>query len=367
MNKEVFLHAGLAKTGSTAIQVHFHKNREAYRSQGLCYPQIRVDIPNAQANIREGANHAALVYPFLRRSSPLVSRVGRNLPEGGRLSDVLREFYDGDFQKLLLSSELISEAISNNNLHEREFAEQFSDISVRPILYVRRFDHWVESYWKQMAAFHIASMPIDKIVTRISARPPSNVAHKFGDWFGDDSVIIRSYDTLEKNTDASGPTLLDDFLGQIGIPVQNSTMESTNKSAVVHASLSIESSLLLAGLLGFDANEKRSVWQALRNFEARGLVPRNRKSCLDPTTFQVLIELTNREFENINKRFHAELPMVSEHSETCDTAARLTKSETAHLIDLLATVLKPPQMTVGRRQCQSILAERDSKSTVTSA
>ena len=42
----VYIHVGTPKTGTSAIQVFFTKNRKLLKEKGVCYPNLGFDFPD---------------------------------------------------------------------------------------------------------------------------------------------------------------------------------------------------------------------------------------------------------------------------------------------------------------------------------
>ena len=46
----VYIHVGTPKTGTSAIQVFFTKNRKLLKEKGVCYPDLGFDFPGIKSN-----------------------------------------------------------------------------------------------------------------------------------------------------------------------------------------------------------------------------------------------------------------------------------------------------------------------------
>ncbi len=90
--KTLYLHIGMGKTGTTALQVFFSGNRKAMEEQGVAYPSLG-EI--------EGAHHLL---------SPHVPRFLKNTWNFQSVDDWAPELATTDADSILLSSELMSRA-----------------------------------------------------------------------------------------------------------------------------------------------------------------------------------------------------------------------------------------------------------------
>lgn len=129
--KQVFLHIGLHKTGSTTLQVFSHKNRDSLASCGYLYPQV--GIPN---NLYGHHNLAWSLY-----------QNGRAKPEFGDWLQLRQAIEDQFLDNIIISSEdfetkhpKIIEAINN----------KLNGYQVKIIVYLRRQDKRIESQYTQL-------------------------------------------------------------------------------------------------------------------------------------------------------------------------------------------------------------------------
>lgn len=141
---EIFVHAGMHKTGTTEIQRAFYSAREALGAKGICYPSI-------------GANHSAPIYSaFTERPTayPWNVRAGRtdetatNAINQETLHDLGQAFEESDWSKVILSGEAISylsEAAASRLI---SFLEQYST-DLKVIMYIRRPAAYINSAWQQ--------------------------------------------------------------------------------------------------------------------------------------------------------------------------------------------------------------------------
>ena len=132
----IYIHVGTHKTGSTALQNFFYLNIEALLNKGVCYPRLDpgVVLP---------FQHASLAFKL----------------EEGRCKEVF-EFimhFSRIFKVVLLSSEVFSRKSPNRPYGTaRELAIlKRCAASVKIIIYLRRQDHYFESFYHP----HIALSP----------------------------------------------------------------------------------------------------------------------------------------------------------------------------------------------------------------
>lgn len=148
-NKNLYLHMGTPKTGTTALQHLWAKNREQMLLDGICYPDV-------------GA--------FCRESGIDLGMYGENYPQNGAFFKqfctremehfpMAEMLLNPSFQKIIDFLETCCENHDKVLLSEEslwlmdmsEFIQYFIDkgITVKIIVYLRRQDRYLESFWNQ--------------------------------------------------------------------------------------------------------------------------------------------------------------------------------------------------------------------------
>ena len=179
----VWIHIGLPKTGTSAVQSSFADARATLREAGLLYPETG----------EVGGGHARLAWPFLSPTRKERADVKEKLDEAEaeRLWDTLAdEVSSAGAADTLLSSEYFSE-IEPHVL--AGLAHRFSG-GVRVLVYLRSQDELIESGYNQEVKAGLTSTEF-----RMPSRPvPSyDYATLLGKWseaFGRDNITVRLYD-----------------------------------------------------------------------------------------------------------------------------------------------------------------------------
>ena len=142
--KSVYIHCGVHRTGSTALQYLLLENRQNLASQGVVYPG-------------EGVHHQALAWALYR------GKVGVQ-----DVFDLIEGADDG--AAVVLSGEDF--AIHRNLGWLTKLAKRYP---VEAVFYLRRQDHWLMSWYNQ----HI-KWPFDKVKSKMD--PDTFLAH-YRDFF----------------------------------------------------------------------------------------------------------------------------------------------------------------------------------------
>lgn len=134
--KKLYLHVGMPKTGTSALQLFFAKNRERLYEDGICYPELDAPVRVEEKPRRFGGN--AIDFVVFSREVEDMSKETRQFFE-----DICKKLQDCD-KDILLSYEGL---FGCNVKVYKNFKDRGFDVKV--IVYLRRQDLWGESAWNQ--------------------------------------------------------------------------------------------------------------------------------------------------------------------------------------------------------------------------
>jgi ribosome-associated translation inhibitor RaiA len=171
--KELYIHVGMGKTGTTALQEFFWSNREELKLFGIDYPDYYVIA---------GAHHVISPHhpPFLS-SIPFKP-----------VTEWAREIAKSRQDKILLSSELI--AWTPVDLIEAFCEELLKHFRLKIVMYIRRQDDQIEASYNQQVKAGVQKKAIqdalERMISRYDLREKINMWEKF---VGKDNIIMRPY------------------------------------------------------------------------------------------------------------------------------------------------------------------------------
>lgn len=220
--KYLYIHIGFHKTGTTTIQQAIATNREKLSEIGIISP-----LSGLNSDTEAHHNIAWL----LRNYPPQHYR-----PEKGSYKDLIQEICQSSHDKFLISSEEFS------TLEEKSVQKLRSalpeDIRAIIIVYLRRPEEWLPSWWGQKARMGYENKSLQQAIEVIE---PDYLYKRIRNWvdcFGKENVYLRIYDEAIQS---SG--LLNDFWDTLGIP------RNVSKSFIVPKDANVSPSARLLNLV----------------------------------------------------------------------------------------------------------------------
>ena len=220
----VYIHVGTPKTGTSAIQVFFTKNRKLLKEKGVCYPDLGFDFPGIKSN-RNAHCLNAYIYDENHK----------------RLRDRERETAEQALEKLIGMLDrfpnfvLSDEQIWNNkdinterlNHYKEKLAEAGADLKI--IVYLRRQDGLLISRWNQEVKQNFNSVAVMTCEEYLAASEKKEkkiyqYAQKLDEIaavIGKNNLIVRRF-SPKSWKDGS---IIHDFMHEIGLDVTEEFQE----------------------------------------------------------------------------------------------------------------------------------------------
>ncbi len=211
--KELVLHLGIPKTGSSALQVFLARNHAALLARGVDYLRIGEFMLGVEGRISAG-NGAYLARTMLSPDSPA------HLPDTERYRAEFREAVARSTARIgIVSSELFIDA--RREALEALIAELGEDgITVRALYYIRQHDQFLTSSYMQQVKRHACTESPESYARIAYRQHPYLRYHSFYRHlcgiFGADNILCRVYEgALTK-----GDGLFRDVLGALSIEAE---------------------------------------------------------------------------------------------------------------------------------------------------
>ncbi len=232
--KTLYVHIGMAKTGTTALQYFLWENRGVLEQKGYCYPSMRLAYPDV-ATVNETRNGHFLVNDTWVNGSMEHDNLDAMMYRAG-MDEVVRlfEIYDN----VILSDEGIWVATYKRraSLWEELLADgERNGFQVKIVVYLRRQDQYIASVYKQKLKQRTSYSNRETWEEYVSHIPKTRQLDYFKKLerirkvVGMDHMIVCKYD----RESFLGGSLYADFLHRIGLEFTDAyevAQQEANKS-----------------------------------------------------------------------------------------------------------------------------------------
>lgn len=227
MKRKIYLHCGMHKTGTSAIQKWAKQNRATLLKSGVLYPDYS---PYAEMKIN---GHMQFTHAIANKKSQLTLEECKNLVKKWK-SDADKHNCD-----LLISAESIfrhflkSTDMDPKTAYLRRVKDLFYDFDVEPIIVFRRPDSFIESFYKETVSKPAPPLPrlSEWAQTKFHLNYTENF-YRYEQVFGNVHVLI--YENLQERSN-----FVKGFFDDIGLHVNGDF-----KSEQVRKSLSVSQTIL---------------------------------------------------------------------------------------------------------------------------
>jgi SAM-dependent methyltransferase len=198
MRKQLYLHIGFPKTGTTSIQMWLTENATALAAHGVLYP--------ATGRGRHEYDYGHHQLPRGLVTKPL-SELAVMWPDMTNLRD---EVDNSPGSTIIVSSEDFATRLDQPEVDL--LARRLADFDVRIVCYVRRQDEFIISVWSTSVAYFGEKDPLANCLDH----PWLDYAGTIALWaraFGFDAIMLRVFEEAQ----LAGGNAIEDFLAVCGI------------------------------------------------------------------------------------------------------------------------------------------------------
>lgn len=223
VGKILYLHIGTPKTGTTALQHFWRDNRIRLLEDGVCYPDVHAFCEKEEINLGEYKSHpqngAFFKYFLQRKSEELPMEELMKNPAFRKIIEFIEMEINTHGNALLSEESLWQSDLS-------DFCSYFmkKNIVVKIIVYLRRQDRYIESFWNQDIKNGYYDRTIEQFLDdRKDTSLMRNLFYskslqKLEDMVGKENLIIRIYH--KDCYQGTEPTIFSDFLYIFGIKLR---------------------------------------------------------------------------------------------------------------------------------------------------
>lgn len=222
--KNLYLHFGMHKTGSTSIQHYLFDNRTALLKHGLYYPCEGSYYFHGERSQSYLAHAVLDRHPDYLRHELVLNR-------DRCIAELRRDVVASGCQNILISSEHFSNATTEDEW--RKIRDAFSPLAdtVQIVIYLRRQDTMAEANWGQCVKLGLETASFDDFCSRTRGRDYLSLLSSMAVVFGQANIIVRPFERQQLHHG----DVVADFLKQIGI----GHFPLAVQSAVLNQSLSL--------------------------------------------------------------------------------------------------------------------------------
>lgn len=289
--KNLVLHIGTSKTGSSALQSYCAGNSEALRSSDILY--------FASGRLAEnGIAHAHLGFSMLNRYPGWANPEGK--PDlSSTLAQMRAELHQSTSSNFVCSSETLS--VVDDQAKLEQLRDTFVGLArIKVIVYLRRPDSWLQSWYLQTVKNH----PFN---TRSLAESINIEPYRFFDTldlyarvFGAENLVVRAYE----NSLRDGAGLVQDFFAASDL----SYTPSAESDATANRSPDLDLAavfLLLNRSLETKPGRRKQLYQAIgKSLTHNQYLAHNRTEVeADEKTANAYLEQYRGQIEQIDSRW----------------------------------------------------------------
>lgn len=219
--KTLYLHVGTPKTGTSALQHFCARNRKILSEKGVCYP----DLGYRFAGIGKHRNAHFLSYRVY------LEKKKRDYDEEKRIRTEGLQKLDEQFQEystVVLSDEHIWNEPEMNTEFLSKLVEHYKamDVTLKIIVYLRRQDQVVQSYWAQKVK-ETSTITFEKYIEKKKYEyfrlDYATRLQEFADAVGKENVIVRCYE--KQQYEGEEKSIISDFLNIFGLKITDEYRE----------------------------------------------------------------------------------------------------------------------------------------------
>lgn len=210
MGKTLIIHIGWHKTATTVIQSYLARYRKELVQYGVCYPVI--EVRSAYAKIKHCDYFASILNELHPGKKQFDVRPFDELFEVS-----LKEIADSKCRLAIISEEGLSAPKPLVPKYMGRYKDHFDEVKI--VAYLRRQDHYLESYYAQMVKLDVTKCiePFQSFMNFKETRKRLDYASILGCWadeFGKENIIIHPF---EKNSVVPDP--ITHFFSLTGLPM----------------------------------------------------------------------------------------------------------------------------------------------------
>jgi hypothetical protein len=330
-NCTLYLHIGMPKTGSSAIQRFLYENSAVLRErEGVYYPETALHWSQHVPIVK------AVVSPMFEKAqfNPFVPEV--NITDW--LDDLINSCKVNDYKKVILSSEFFWAAPamqssveyhedSADNFHYFEqVIEQYRTLfswfkTIKVIVYLRKQDEWLESFYNQQIKNGFTVPSEGDLLQVKNYLLYSKYLQLWERYFGPENIIVKVYEDATHD-------LINDFCKAVSIKVDDTLCLTHDRTVSSNTRLSPRATGIMKRALEKDIEKDfMELLREVLQYTSAAIVkcqPSAKQNIFSDRFHQRVNEL----YKDDNIKLSESYPVASRYLNSDETPTAETNSET---------------------------------------
>jgi len=175
----IYLHIGLRKTGTTALQQFLFFNRHALKTHGILYPKTGAS--------NHGGGHHPLANAFNHITK---GQYGAKFSVEEYLEQLKNE--SKGYKTIIISSEIFS--VFQGKIEQLTFSMKKLANNIKIIIYLRRHDSFLQSLYSSYVKARKYPKSIDDFISEEKTVDFHELCSQYSSYFGKENLIVKAYE-----------------------------------------------------------------------------------------------------------------------------------------------------------------------------
>jgi hypothetical protein len=207
--KNIYLHIGIGKTGTTAIQNFLYLNRSKFKKLGFVYPMVGIE--------NKAHHYLGNGWGIGWMTEKQLSKV--NIPK--LWAKIRKNFLKGK-KNFIISAETLSRVFQTKPEAMKQVKDEYlKDCSIKIIVYLRRQDLHAQSWQNQRIKVGWTSEKLNPETPLPGVYQYHRYLLSIANIFGKENIIVRPFEKCQFR----GGTIFSDFLQCIGLDINEYSFE----------------------------------------------------------------------------------------------------------------------------------------------
>jgi len=292
--KNLYLHIGFHKTGTSALQEYLNENREELEEKGIFYPKSLNNKYPGNVDLSWA----------LKKEPPKWSSITNSQEKEKIISYYLHQIKNTECNDIIISSEDFS-LLDNEISSIEKIKTIFNNYNIKIIAYIREPKEFIFSLYAHAVREKVVTSSFEEYLLNKYNFRASDFALRLLPWqkvFGKEKLIIKKYN---KNSFTNG-NLIEDFFHAINLELSNINLKMKKSNIGVHPWL-VNSYINVVKDSKLEKDSKREILNNLIELSKKLPKVEGAKYCLNDSFYQMLNKVYERMKNIMEKEYGIKL------------------------------------------------------------